>query len=87
MEMKTILSLTLALTLAFSPLLFSQKVVLYENFEAGIPDDWTNSPVSSGTPDSTQLASGNGRPTKAYRVVTFGWIFTTFDHLQPKMDF
>jgi hypothetical protein len=56
MEMKTILSLTLALTLAFSPLLFSQKVVLYENFEAGIPDDWTNSPVSSGTPDSTQLA-------------------------------
>ncbi len=55
--MKNLFSLTLALILASSPALFSQKVVLYEDFENGIPDNWTNSPVSSGTPDSTQLAT------------------------------
>lgn len=54
--MKNLPALLLAIFLASSTQLFSQQILLSEDFDSGIPEDWTNSPVSSGRPDSTQLA-------------------------------
>ncbi len=72
------LLLLLFLLLCITPN-FSQNIAFTEDFDGGIPDDWTQNPISSGNPDSVQNAlwfwmTNEGLPNDAF------WI----DHYRMK---